>query len=514
MDKKSFSYRLRAGVCASALALLAGVPSALAGPVTHGVAVGEVTDSKAVVWSRGDRDGTMHITLTGPNGGPERTVPITYRTDFTGKIVLRDLKADTEYRYKVWFTEPANESKKDDKESSVNDKNAPATETHGAGEGSFRTAPPPGARRAARFGFGGDLAGQNVCRDAEEGFPIMATLAQTPMDFFVGLGDMIYADALCESTGHYGNAQMQGNFQQSAAVSQFWSHWSYSREDAGFQTLLSRVPYYAVWDDHEVVNDFGPESDMRDTAPYRAGVHLIPTALRAFLDYNPFVLPRELPIRLYRSVRWGRHLDMFILDTRLFRDPNKQDDDPEHPKTLLGTQQLAWLKKGLAASDATWKIIVTSVPLSIPTGHPPENGRDGWASGDGKTGFEQELLGLLDHLRKQHVRNVVFIAADVHFATALRHRPFKDDPAFVVHEFVAGPLNAGLFPREELDPTLNPERLLYFGPDRPVETWSKARNWMNFGLVDIDRRGTLRFAIHDVSGKPVRQLTLKPGGRS
>jgi alkaline phosphatase D len=361
-----------------------------------------------------------------------------------------------------------------------------------------------------RFAFSGDLAGQNVCRDAEEGFPIMATLAKLPMDFFIGLGDMIYADALCESSGRYGNAQVQGNFQQSAALSQFWSHWSYSREDTGFQALLSRVPYYAVWDDHEVVNDFGPASDIRDTAPYRAGVHLIPVALRAFLDYNPIIPPRVLPLRLYRSVRWGQQLEMFILDTRLYRDPNIRVDDPDNPKTMLGAQQLDWLKEGLAASDATWKVIVTSVPLTIPTGHPPENGRDGWASGDGDTGFEQELLGLLRHLRDKHVRNIVFIATDVHFASAQRLRPFSDSPKFIVHEFVAGPLNAGLFPRDELDPTLNPERLLYFGPERPIEAWSEARQWMNYGFVDINRRGTLRFAIHDVNGKPVRQLSLKP----
>jgi alkaline phosphatase D len=43
---------------------------------------------------------------------------------------------------------------------------------------------------------------------------------------------------------------------------------------------------------------------------------------------------------------------------------------------MLGREQLAWLKSRLAASRATWKLIVSSVPMSIPTGFPPA-GRDG-----------------------------------------------------------------------------------------------------------------------------------------
>jgi alkaline phosphatase D len=499
MVNRNLFLLTRAAHIALALATL----SAAAAPVTHGVAVGEVTTQSAIVWSRSDRDSTMHIALTGPGAGPERSVQVSYKSDFTGKVLLRDLKADTVYRYKVWFTETASETKE-------NDKDPPAVETHESGEGSFRTAPEPASRRAARFSFGGDLAGQNVCRDAKEGFPIMTTLAQAPMDFFVGLGDMIYADALCESIGRYGNAQVEGGFQQASSTSGYWAHWRYSREDSGFQKLLARTPYFAVWDDHEIVNDAGPDSDTRNQAPYVAGMHLMPLAMRAFLDYNPVIPARRIPLPLYRNVRWGKHLELFLLDTRQSRDPNRDRDSVDKPKSMLGKHQLSWLKDSLAASDATWKIIVTSVPLSIPTGHPPENGRDGWASGDGNTGFEQELLGLLRHLRDKHVRNIVFIATDVHFASAQRLRPFADSPKFIVHEFVAGPLNAGLFPRDELDPTLNPERLLYFGPERQVETWREARQWMNYGFVDIDRRGTLRFAIHDVNGKPVRQLSLKP----
>ena len=64
---------------------------------------------------------------------------------------------------------------------------------------------------------------------------------------------------------------------------------------------------------------------------------------------------------LYRSLRWGRHLELFVLDTRSYRDPNSALDSQQQPKTMLGSEQLAWLKDGLASSSATWKVIVSSV---------------------------------------------------------------------------------------------------------------------------------------------------------
>ena len=61
-----------------------------------------------------------------------------------------------------------------------------------------------------KLAFGGDVAGQNVCRDAVEGFPIFDTVRSWRPDVFVGLGDMVYADNGCEPTGRYGNPQVGG----------------------------------------------------------------------------------------------------------------------------------------------------------------------------------------------------------------------------------------------------------------------------------------------------------------
>jgi alkaline phosphatase D len=59
-------------------------------------------------------------------------------------------------------------------------------------------------------------------------------------------------------------------------------------------------------------------------------------------------------------------VELFILDTRQYRSRNSEPDGPG--KSMLGETQRRWLLDGLAASDAVWKVVVTSVTLSVPTG--------------------------------------------------------------------------------------------------------------------------------------------------
>lgn len=57
----------------------------------------------------------------------------------------------------------------------------------------------PGLRlQQVKFAWGGDISGQNVCRDAEEGFPVMEPLNSVQgKDFFLNVGDAIYGECCC-----------------------------------------------------------------------------------------------------------------------------------------------------------------------------------------------------------------------------------------------------------------------------------------------------------------------------
>jgi alkaline phosphatase D len=480
---------LASAVVVAALALPSGAAARPGGhdgsAVSHGVVVGDVTPRSAVLWARGDSGGVLRVSLS---GGPHRRVEavrVKAEDDWTGQVRLDGLAPATRYFYRVRFDRGKH-----------------------AARGSFRTPPRENKRASVRLAFGGDVAGQNVCRDAVEGFPILNTIRAWRPDVFVGLGDMIYADNACAATGMYGNAQLAGDFGPAFDLAGFWAHWRYNRADPASQRLLGSTSYIGVWDDHEVINDFGPLTDVGTVPPYPPGLHLLPIGLQAFLDYTPVA---SAP-KLYRSLRWGRHLELFVLDTRSYRDANTARDSREQPKTMLGREQLAWLKDGLVRSDATWKVIVSSVPMSIPTGFPPTNGRDGWANFDQKTGFENELLDILRFMAANGVDNPVWITTDVHFAEAFRYSPFPAHPGFAVNEIATGPLNAGIFPNRDVDPTLNPEVLFFHGPASPadVTSWGVAKQWFNFGTLEVGADGDLTAQVIDTAGEPKFSLTLEP----
>jgi len=468
-----------------------------AAQATHGVSTGDIRSESAVIWSRTDQESEMHVMVykKGKKVAKAKT-HVDAARDYTGKIEIHGLQPDTAYSYKVWFS--------DDEQGNADD----SMKTMGK----FITAPKANQNRAISFAWGGDVAGQNNCRDAEQGFPIFNAINAEQIDFFIGLGDMIYADGICAAVGRYGNAQVEGNFVQAADMENYWAHWKYNREDSGYAQLLASIPYYAIWDDHEVVNDFGPLHDTRDTPPYAPGEHLLPLGLAAFLDYNAIAESNQTPKRIYRNIRWGKNAELFILDTRQYRDANLTQDSAERPKTMLGREQLIWLKEKLQQSDSTWKVIVSSVPMSIPTGFPPEFGRDGWANFDQETGFENELLDILEFMKDNEIMNVIFITTDVHFAEAFRYTPFNSRPDFQVHEFVTGPLNAGLFPNRAFDDTLGTESLFFYGPDVPDTTLSfnEAKVWMNYGMIAISKDGELTASIKDVDGNTVYSTTLIP----
>lgn len=483
--------------------------------LTHGVAVGDVTATSAVIWSRASGESIFRVSVQ-REGSPRDAIqrhelPVTAAHDFTGKITLNTLTPDTPYRYTVTLAGGAK------------------------AEGRFRTAPAATHAKALRFAWSGDLGG-GVCRDQQEGYAIFQAINREPLDFFLALGDMIYADFTCDATGLYGNAQVSGEFGPSADMPNYWAHWRYNREDVGYRQMLARMPYYAIWDDHEVNNDFGP-LHVAPGPTKESDKPLIVLGLAAFLDYNPIAEHAETPKRIYRSFRWGKHLEMVILDTRQYRDANFAPDDAKTPKSMLGREQLVWLKNTLERSDATWKVIVSSVPMSIPTGVSPQipkeemeaflqvtgvdkklahmnrsGGIDSWANNEQGAGFEQELIEILRFMQQRGINNNIWLTTDVHFAAAFRYTPFAEAPSFQPREYIAGPLSALLFPNRIFDKTLGTEQVFVYGAEKftDIRSYEAAKPWFNYGTVAVDEAGNLTVAIHKVDGTVVYQETLRP----
>jgi alkaline phosphatase D len=485
-----------AAAAAGALRPTAWAAGPVEPPTTAPVlAVGDVGPNSALLWLQADGPGKIlvEVDAQGPGAVQRFQRSLDATTDFAVKIPVDGLSPGRRQRWRAVLLDDADEP-------------GPTF------AGSFETAPPSSVAAPVRLAWGGDLGGQNVCRDARQGFEIFGAINARDPALFVALGDMIYADGLCEPSGLYGNAQVPGEFGRAADMGAYRAHWRYARADAGVRRLLASSVYLPTWDDHEVVNDFGPLHDTRNEPPYSPGEHLLPIGLAAMLEQNPVAEYPDRPGRLYRSVRWGKHLELLLLDTRQYRDANAAPDSPERPKTLLGREQLTWLKDRLRRSDATWVVIASSVPLSIPTGWPPEGGRDGWADFDQPTGFEQELREILEFAAGIGRKDLLFISADVHFAAAFSYRPNSEQPSFLVHELVAGPLSAGIGATRDYDRDLGTERLFLHAPPsrEAVSLYADARRYFSFGELDIAGSGTLEATLRDVDGRVLYKLRLTP----
>jgi len=440
------------------LGLLAAVT--LAAPAVAGepallVTVGEVTDTSAVIWVRGVSWGEVGIRyepVPRPGDAPvpevagaRGEVRVTPSQNLTGKLLLQPLEPATRYRYTI-------------------------SQNTSQVAGEFVTAPAPTVALPVRFAWSGDLGSSGYCRP-DSGYPIFRALARVPADFFLFLGDTIYADHVC------GGRQRQPGYDFVARrLADFWAKHRYNREDPAVQDFYRRTSVYAIWDDHEVRNNFaGP------TEP------LMETGRRAFIDYFPIQPPRDDPGRLYRRFRWGALLEVFILDTRQYRSPQTAHDGPG--KTMLGAAQRRWLVDTVSASSAVWKVVVSTVPLSVPTG-----GRvhDSWSNANSQgvpdehgTGYAVERDGILRALRQRGVKNLVFLVGDVHHAELIRHHPTAE---WSFHEFVAGPLSASPGRPRPLDAGLNPRSLASVG------------GIANFGDVSVDTTG-LTVRIVDAEGQ-------------
>ncbi len=366
-------------------------------------AAGDVTEDSAVIWLRAERENSLAIEYgkdpafqTALKSTPIRVVD---ENDYAGKIFLADLDAHSVYYYRCLAS---------------GRKPGPIQR--------FVTAPRADQQSDIRFAFSGDT------RQTYRPFNIMdAIRAQNP-DFFLHLGDTIYADR-------------EGRAKQ---LSQFREKYVNNRQDAPTQRLFAETSLLVVWDDHEVADNF------LATNP------LAPVGRRAFMDYWPVRQDSIDPQRIYRSARWGSATELFILDTRQYRD--------DSAGTILGARQREWLLYGLAKSSARFKFVCTSVPFSSP-------GTDKWG------GYPADREAVLKVIEEERICGVIFLTADVHYAAVVR---VPGNP--VLREIIVGPLAARMGKGS--------------GTAKRFEYFNKL--FLNYGLVHVHAAGAQSYVAVEI----------------
>ena len=221
-------------------------------------------------------------------------------------------------------------------------------------------------------------------------YTLFAQMANMKPDFLLLLGDTAYTD--------YPSALFK------PSLDYYRGKHALIRRDIELQAFLAEHVTYAVWDDHEVENNFHGQH------PHLA------QGLQAFRDYWPS--RSAAPDALYRQFSWAG-VDFFILDTRRFRSPQSEDDGPA--KTMLGSVQKDWFKFALRASTAPFKFVISSVPFH-------GGSSDTW----GNYATERNEIEWFIHQEK--IGGVIFLTGDYHIA-----RVFNTD-VIDIPEFMAGPI--------------------------------------------------------------------------
>lgn len=519
LSRRSFLKSSAAtGLVLSSGLAVPGLSRASSRPViTHGLQSGDVDANSGMIWARTDRPAKMlvEIDTTGAFETPTRLAPIDALpdTDFAVKRLLENLPSDQEIFYRVAFAD-------------LNDVNAlsePMT-------GKFRTA--PGSRRNVKFAWSGDTAGQGWGIDADRGgMTTYATMAKHQPDFFLHSGDTIYADGPLQESVELKDGSVWKNLvtpeksKVAETLDEYRGQWKYNLLDENLRAFNAEVPTFFQWDDHEVVNNWSASKDLSADDRYsEKNVHLLAArAGRAFHELTPIRYTPAEPGRVYRKIAYGPLLDVFFLDLRSYRGPNGASMETEMTPAsrVLGAEQLAWLKRELAQSRATWKVIACDMPIGLIVwdNWKEQAGAEAVANGDNGApkGRELEFADLLRFIKTADIDNIVWLTADVHYTAAHYYNPdkaqFQDFKPF--WEFVSGPIHAGTFGPNDLDMTFGPEVKYIKAPsEEQGANLPPSMGLQFFGLVDIDgasEQFTVRLMdrdnveLHKVTLDPVRR---------
>ena len=310
--------------------------------------------------------------------------------------------------------------------------------------GRFRTALPADSNQKVRFAF-------FSCQDYTFGFyNAHAAMADDDLDFVVNLGDYIYAEAYNTTKG---NGVRNDPIGESKNLKQYREKYALYRSDANLRKMHSKFPMISIWDDHEVQDNYaggaGPDGGL---APEKAfSPQRQKEAYQAFFESMPtYPVPNGPGQRIYRSYRFGKHVELVMLDQRQYREDQPLGDkqtvdvsDPairaelEAPREMLGQQQLDFLKSTLKNSTATWKVISNEVMMMNTklTANTDFN-LDDWS------GYKHQRDEILGFVRDNGIRDVISIVGDIHTFTAGGVRLNEDDPNPIITEFVGGSISS------------------------------------------------------------------------
>lgn len=479
----------------------------------EGVASGDPDGNSVLLWTRRPPTGADTVQKLNLEVAEDESfarvvataeAPISQASDWTCRVLAGGLKPAKVYWYRF-------------------------ADVHGYGSrvGRTITAPANDDPRTVRFAF---ISCQNVTQGAQNAYRRMIfederAAEQDRLGFVLHLGDFIYElvwypedrpqgmyDRRLRDMVRYEHGEKIGDFHIPTTIGDYRAVYRGYLHDPDLQDARARWPFVCMWDNHEF-SWIGWQSLQMFGGVDRPAQTRKVAANQAFFEYQPARLfkpsgpsfnqfdppqvvdapvthfdenglgqePNNLTaihsLRGYRTLRWGRNMELIITDQRSYRSeeptyrpeakafmsddfpglmpqevldildagsayhhdhppatiqyggkeiPNFRKDQP--PTTILGAEQKAWFLDRLQKSEATWKIWGDTVatldmradPQNLPPGLTAAWPGAGFAGFDASTGAGDHSTAYLergeiyDFVRDHGITGFATIAGDRH----------------------------------------------------------------------------------------------------
>ncbi len=297
--------------------------------------------------------------------------------------------------------------------------------------GRFRTAFPESGLHDLRIGAVSCLRQTNP-------MPVLERVGErTDLSAFLLLGDTVYVDG-------------------STTLEQYRSKWHEGLTQTPHVAARAAQSVIATWDDHEILNDANEE---------KLPATQLAAARTAFLERIP--TRRDATDRVWRSIQYGKTLEVLVLDCRSERRPSA--------KEYISPAQMEWLKQRLSSSPAMFKVIMNSVPIT-------SFGGALWQpfSPDRWEGYPLQREEILTYVDEKKIPGVLWVSGDFHLGLA--GRVDFQGPGAKALEVLVGPGSS--------DP--NPSPAYPFGPQWDFTSGRNTYSTFDFNVaeyaVDVDFR--------------------------
>jgi len=354
----------------------------------------------------------------------------------------------------------------------------------GSDVGQTKTAPEADADQGVRFAFAScqDYIGRRF-----HAYRALTEL-EDPVDFVVHLGDYIYetdGDPMFQTPDGEREIELpdgldvgdeMGTTKAAQTLADYRALYKQYRSDPDLKRAHQLYPFICVWDDHEFANDSWQDhsTHFSDAMGDEQETEQREVANQAWFEFQPADVEYDEAagypddIRIYRNLRFGKHMELVMTDLRYYRSDHVVPEGPIDsslakltentsvgsrifvPKpgfdpleaasgvSMLGETQKAWLLDTLKASDATWKVWgseVQTAQMSVDLSSfemLPDMYRDlFYLNTDQWDGYRSERAEVFTELQSAGVENLVTIVGDIHAFYASELHPDFDAPGDV-----------------------------------------------------------------------------------